>query len=103
MKTISSGAYGKVILARKKNTKDIFAVKVLDKQKMIEKNVIDFVMNERDILSAVNNDFVVRGVYTFQSKKYLYMVMEYMRGGDFGNLLEESGCFDQDVAKLYLA
>ena len=65
MKTISSGAYGKVILARKKNTKDIFAVKVLDKQKMIEKNVIDFVMNERDILSAVNNDFVVRGVYTF--------------------------------------
>lgn len=68
IKTISKGAYGKVILARKKNTKDLFAIKVLDKEKMIEKNVIQYVMNERDILTNVNNDFIVRGVYTFQSK-----------------------------------
>ncbi len=36
-------------------------------------------------------DFIVRGMYTFQTPKYLYMVMEYMRGGDFGNLLEVAG------------
>ena len=52
-------------MARKKNTKDIFAIKVLDKEKMLEKNVIEFVMNERDILNTVNNEFIVRGVYTF--------------------------------------
>ena len=39
LKTISKGAYGKVILARKKNTSDLFAIKVLDKEKMVEKNV----------------------------------------------------------------
>jgi serine/threonine protein kinase len=65
LKTISSGAYGKVILARKKATKDLFAIKVLDKEMMVEKNVADFVMNERDILNKVDNDFIVRGVYTF--------------------------------------
>mgnify|MGYP001496480391 CR=1 FL=1 len=51
LKTISSGAYGKVILAKKKNTKDIFAIKVLEKEKMIQKNVIEYVINERNILS----------------------------------------------------
>lgn len=65
MKAISKGAYGKVILARKKNTKDIFAIKVLEKDKMIEKNVIEYVLNERDILNTVDNEFIVRGVYTF--------------------------------------
>jgi serine/threonine protein kinase len=86
---VSKGAYGKVILARKKNTEDYFAIKVLDKQKMKEKNVIEFVINEKNILSSVSNEFIVRGVYTFQSKKFLYMVMEFMKGGDFGSLLQE--------------
>ena len=65
LKTISKGAYGKVILARKKNTKDVFAVKVLEKDKMIEKNVTEYILNEKNILNTVNNEFIVRGVYTF--------------------------------------
>lgn len=65
LQSISSGAYGKVVIARKKNTNDIFAIKVLDKAVMVEKNVQDFVMNERDILTSIDNDFIVRGVYTF--------------------------------------
>lgn len=103
LKTISKGAYGKVILARKKNTSDLFAVKVLDKEKMVEKNVTEYVMNERDILSKMHNEFIVRGIYTFQSKKYLYMVMEFMKGGDFASLLSEFVAFDEDTAKYYLA
>ena len=100
---MSSGAYGKVILARKKNTDDFFAIKVLDKQKMMEKNVVEYVINEKNILSQVSNEFIVRGVYTFQSKKFLYMVMEFMKGGDFSSLLEQVGSFDEDTAKYYLA
>ena len=45
----------------------------------------------------------MRGIYTFQSRKYLYMVMEYMKGGDFGTLLERVGCFNYERAKFYLA
>ena len=103
LKAVSSGAYGKVILARKKNTNDFFAIKVLDKQKMVEKNVVEFVMNEKNIISQVNNDFIVRGVYTFQSTKFLYMVMEFMKGGDFSALLEKVGAFDEEPAKYYIA
>lgn len=42
-------------------------------------------------------------MYTFQTPKYLYMVMEYMRGGDFNNLLEKFGYFGHEAAKFYLA
>ena len=70
---------------------------------MSDKKVTQFVLNEADILSKVNNDYLVRGVYTFQTEKYLYMVMEYMRGGDFANLLENVGAFDEQVARFYLA
>jgi serine/threonine protein kinase len=55
---------------------------------MMEKNVVEYVINEKNILSQVSNEFIVRGVYTFQSKKFLYMVMEFMKGGDFSSLLE---------------
>lgn len=51
----------------------------------------------------MNNNFIVRGMYTFQSRKYLYMVMEFMKGGDFGTLLERVGFFDALRAKFYLA
>lgn len=70
---------------------------------MVEKNVTEYVMNERDILNQMQNDFIVKGIYTFQSKKYLYMVMEFMKGGDFASLLAEFGSFDEDTAKYYLA
>ena len=94
IKTLSSGAFGRVILARKKATEDLFAIKVLEKKLMVEKNVTDFVINERDILNKIDNDFIVRGMWSFQSKKYLYLVMEYMPGGDFGSLLEKFGSFN---------
>ena len=61
------------------------------------------VIAEKDILTQIDNDFIVRGIYTFQSRKYLYMVMEYMKGGDFGTLLERVGYLDCARAKFYLA
>ena len=103
LRAVSHGAYGKVWLARKKQTRDLFAIKVMDKSKMEEKGVTQLVMNERDILNKVNNNYIVRGVYTFQTNKYLYIVMEYMKGGDFSNLLENIGALKEDAAKFYLA
>ena len=70
---------------------------------MVDKNVVEFVTNEKNILSSVSNEFIVRGVYMFQSKMFLYMVMEYMKGGDFSSLLENVGAFDEETAKYYMA
>lgn len=70
---------------------------------MEEKGVTQFVLNERDILNKVDNDFIVRGVYTFQTNKYLYIVMEYMKGGDFSSLLENIHALEENAARFYLA
>ena len=70
---------------------------------MKAKNCAETIMNERDILNGLDTEFIARGVYTFTSQKYLYMVMEYMKGGDLANLLEESGYFEEPVAKYYAA
>ena len=88
MKSLAKGGYGKVLLCRKKNTNDMFAIKVLDIEQIKTKNCVDTVINEKQILKDLNTEFIVRGVYTFKSQKFLYMVMEYMKGGDLANLLE---------------
>ena len=70
---------------------------------MKAKNCVDTVMNERNILNQVNSDFIARGVYTFKTSKYLYMVMEYMKGGDLANLLEEAGYFEEEMGRYYIS
>ena len=60
-------------------------------------------MNKRFILNRANNDFIVRGMWTFSDEKHLFMVMEYMKGGDFSSLLERLGFFSNEVTKFYLA
>jgi len=70
---------------------------------MKKKNVVETILNEKYILNDIDSEFIARGVYTFKSNKYLYMVMEYMKGGDMANLLEEAGYFEVDMAKYYIA
>ena len=103
IKFLSKGAFGSVILARKITSKDIFAIKILDRQSTLDKNQDTFVENEKKVLTMVNDDFVVRGMYTFQNDKYLYFVMEYMIGGDLASLLQNIGAFEEKYAKFYLA
>ena len=60
-------------------------------------------MNESSILKQVDNDFVVRGAYVLQSRKYTYFVMEYMNGGDMGTLLDKFAPLEETYARFYLA
>lgn len=74
LKPISRGAFGKVYLAKKKVTGDLYAVKILKKADMIRKNMVSQVMAERQVLSLSKNPFVVRLYFAFQSREYLYLV-----------------------------
>jgi len=103
IKPISSGAYGKVYLARKKKTRDLYAVKVQNKSDLLRKNMVDNVIAERQILSNVKTPFVVKLYYAFQSDKALFLVMEYCPGGDVATLLHNLGAFDMDMARVYAA
>ncbi|KAF4325573.1 hypothetical protein BBI17_000206 [Phytophthora kernoviae] len=87
IKPISKGAFGKVYLAKKKTTGDQYAIKVLAKEHLLRKKQV-----QHDLRSAacpcVVSPFVVKLFWTFQTKRNLFLVMEYLPGGDFMSLLE---------------
>ncbi|KAE8203032.1 hypothetical protein A4X06_0g2370 [Tilletia controversa] len=104
IKPISKGAFGSVYLARKKTTGDYFAIKVLKKSDMIAKNQITNAKAERKILmDQTSSPFVVKLFFTFQSKQYLYLVMEYLPGGDCASLCKNLGSLPEEWARQYIA
>ncbi|XP_076928138.1 putative serine/threonine protein kinase IRE [Bidens hawaiensis] len=103
IKPISRGAFGRVFLARKRATGDVFAIKVLKKADMIRKNAVQSILAERDILISVRNPFVVRFFYSFTCRENLYLVMEYLNGGDLFSLLKNLGCLEENMARVYIA
>lgn len=103
LKPISKGAFGSVYLAKKKTTGDHYAIKVLRKADMIAKNQVTNVKAERMILSRIDSPFVVKLYFTFQSRDNLYLVMEYLNGGDCSALIKTFGALDEDWARKYAA
>ncbi|KAF7301813.1 Serine/threonine protein [Mycena indigotica] len=104
IKPISKGAFGSVFLAKKKVTGDYFAIKVLKKADMIAKNQITNVKAERMILmKQAESPFVAKLYFTFQSKDNLYLVMEYLNGGDCAALIKSLGSLPEEWTKNYIA
>ncbi|KAL8717237.1 MAG: hypothetical protein Q9225_005501 [Loekoesia sp. 1 TL-2023] len=104
IKPISKGAFGSVYLSKKKSTGDYFAIKVLKKADMVAKNQVTNVKAERAIMMwQGESDFVAKLYWTFSSKDYLYLVMEYLNGGDCASLVKVLGGLPEDWAKRYLA
>lgn len=104
IKPISKGAFGSVFLAKKKATGDYFAIKVLKKADMIAKNQITNVKAERMILmKQAESPFVAKLYFTFQSKENLYLVMEYLNGGDCAALIKSLGSLPEEWTRNYVA
>lgn len=104
IKPISKGAFGSVFLAKKKVTGDYFAIKVLKKADMIAKNQITNVKAERMILmKQAESPFVTKLYFTFQSKENLYLVMEYLNGGDCAALIKSLGSLPEEWTRNYIA
>ncbi|XP_077347153.1 serine/threonine-protein kinase greatwall [Lithobates pipiens] len=101
VKPISRGAFGKVYLARRKNNSRLFAVKVVKKADMINKNMVHQIQAERDALALSKSPFIVHLYYSLQSANNIYLVMEYLIGGDVKSLLHIYGYFDEDMAVKY--
>ncbi|KAJ1732583.1 rim15, signal transduction response regulator, partial [Coemansia biformis] len=103
IKPLSKGAYGSVYLAKKRSTGEYYAIKTLRKADMIAKNQISNVKAERAIMMAqTGSPYVVRLLYTFQTRTHLYLVMEYLNGGDCGALLKAIGVLPKEWARQYL-
>ena len=103
VKRISRGAFGRVDLVQQVYTNELFAMKTLEKDSMITKNLVNQVMVERQILSTIQNEYVVKMYYAFHNSTSLFLVMEYLPGGDCASLIENIEYFDENMARCYIA
>lgn len=104
IKPISRGAFGKVFLGCKKSNMDVmYAIKVMKKTEMVNKNMVTQVVNERNALALTKSPFCVQLYYSLQTASSIYLVMDYMVGGDLKSLLSVYGFFDESMATFYIA
>lgn len=103
LKMIGRGAFGEVRLVQKKDTGHVYAMKILRKQDMVEKEQVAHVRAERDILAESDNSWVVKMYYSFQDTTCLYLVMEFLPGGDLMTLLIRKDTFTEAQTQFYMA
>ena len=104
-KPISKGAFGQVYLGHKKSKPDIkLAIKIMQKQHLQNKNMLARVQEEKNALAILeDNSHVVKLLYCLQNVDQVYLVMEYLVGGDLKSLLEVFGCFTDYMIAFYSA
>ncbi|GAB4827722.1 Serine/threonine-protein kinase AtPK2/AtPK19 [Ancistrocladus abbreviatus] len=100
---VGKGAFGKVYQVRKKGSSEIYAMKVVPKDKIIEKNHVGYMKAEKDILTKVDHPFIVKLRYSFQTKYRLYLVLDFVNGGHLFFQLYHHGLFREDLARVYAA
>ena len=101
---IGKGSYAKVLLVRKTSTNQVFALKVLKKSKIMDKEKENKVFSERQIMIELSNfPFIVKLHNSFQTEQNLYFVLEYCPGGELFELLHLRTKFSEDQVRFYTA
>jgi len=100
---IGRGAFGEVRVVRHRETGEILAMKKMNKTEMVYKNQVQHVRAERDVLARADNPWIVELKYSFQDEKHLYLVMEYLSGGDLMTLLMRKDILTESEARYYTA
>ncbi|XP_015983598.2 ribosomal protein S6 kinase alpha-2 isoform X2 [Rousettus aegyptiacus] len=105
LKVLGQGSYGKVFLVRKvkgSDARQLYAMKVLKKATLKVRDRVRSKM-ERDILAEVNHPFIVKLHYAFQTEGKLYLILDFLRGGDLFTRLSKEVMFTEEDVKFYLA
>ena len=100
---IGRGAFGEVHVCRHKTTGEIVAIKKIKKEVLFTKNQVIHVRNEQLFMSKVKSPWIVELKASFQDDEYLYLVMEFLPGGDLMNLLIKKDILTEDEARFYIA
>ncbi|CAO3608235.1 unnamed protein product [Mucor fragilis] len=105
VRLLGKGDVGRVYLVKHKETKKLYALKVLSKKEMIKRNKIKRAMAEQAILSTANHPFIVPLYHSFQSHQHLYFCMEFCVGGEFFRALQNrpGRILKENDAKFYAA
>ncbi|SPO40932.1 probable protein kinase A, catalytic subunit [Pseudozyma flocculosa] len=102
-RTLGTGSFGRVHLVRSRHNQRFYAIKVLRKDQVVKMKQVEHTNSERAVLSIVRHPFLVNLWGTFKDPTFLYMVMDYVPGGELFTLLRKSLRFPHPVAKFYAA
>ncbi|KAI6084525.1 kinase-like domain-containing protein [Hypoxylon rubiginosum] len=106
LRLIGKGTFGQVYQVRKKDTGRIYAMKVLSKKVIVQKKEVAHTVGERNILvrtAMSESPFIVGLKFSFQTQNDLFLVTDYMSGGELFWHLQKEGRFDEKRAKFYIA
>ncbi|KAF1879280.1 hypothetical protein Lal_00047954 [Lupinus albus] len=99
---IGRGAFGEVRVCREKTSGHVYAMKKLKKSEMLRRRQVEHVISERNLLAEVDSNCIVKLYCSFQDDDYLYLIMEYVPGGDMMTLLMRKNTLTEDEARFYV-
>ncbi|KAL2913685.1 Serine/threonine-protein kinase [Polyrhizophydium stewartii] len=102
LKVIGKGSFGKVLQVRKKDTSRIYAMKVLIKKDIVERQEVQHTLSERNVLIKASHPFLVGLKHSFQTPEKLYLVLDYKNGGELFYYLQRETAFSEQRAKFYI-
>ncbi|CAD8181669.1 unnamed protein product [Paramecium octaurelia] len=103
IKELGSGAFGKVFLVKHKADGGQFAMKALKKKTLILKKQIKYAITEANVLKMCQHPFILKLHFAFQTPNYLYLVLDYCKGGDLSYHIANQGKFTEEATRFYAA
>lgn len=103
LRCVGKGAFGKVRVVQHKQTRELYALKYINKTKCVKMKAVPNVVQERRLLEEVDHAFIVNLRYAFQDDENCFFVLDLMLGGDLRFHLERLGSLSEDVVKFYVA
>ncbi|ELP92263.1 protein kinase, putative [Entamoeba invadens IP1] len=103
VRVIGRGSFGKVMLVQKKDDKKYYAMKILRKDVVKERKQVDHTKAEKTVLMQISHPFIVKLYYAFQTADKLYMILEFVNGGELFHHLKEENSFSEERSKFYAA
>ena len=103
IKTIGRGSVGKILLVRYRSTGDLYSIKSMRKDQLLSESLIDNILDEKNILSEGQCEFILQLSFFFQSPERIYFVTPFMKGGDLYHKLKIDGYLSEDLVRFYTA